>query len=205
MKSFTKLLIFTTGAVVGSVVVWKYTKDKYEKIVQEEIDSVKSVFKEKIKKMDDVNIELLRQVIETEFKDLENTDNEIKVSEEKSLSTDKKKDENDSYDSKLKGHGYVNYSDVKDIYKPYVIRPEEFGEIEEYECISLTYYHDKVLADGDDVMIKDVEDLIGSESLSHFGKYEDDSVFVRNDRLKCDFEILLDIRNYSEIIKGWGL
>ena len=149
-----------------------------------------------------MNRELLRQVIETEFKDLENTDNEIKVSEEKSLSTDKKKDENDSYDSKLKGHGYVNYSDVKDIYKPYVIRPEEFGEIEEYECISLTYYHDKVLADGDDVMIKDVEDLIGSESLSHFGKYEDDSVFVRNDRIKCDFEILLDDRKYSEIIKG---
>ena len=30
--------------------------------------------------------------------------------------------------------------------KPYVISPEEFGEFEEYEKISLTYYADQVLS-----------------------------------------------------------
>ena len=41
------------------------------------------------------------------------------------------------------------------------------------------------------------DDVVGMESLTHFGEYEDDSVFVRNDRLKCDYEILMDERTYS--------
>ena len=85
--------------------------------------------------------------------------------------------------------------------KPYVISPEEFGEFEEYEKISLTYYADKVLADENDEEVDDVDEIVGEESLNHFGEYEDDSVFVRNDRLKCDYEILLDQRNYSDVAK----
>ena len=50
-------------------------------------------------------------------------------------------------------------------------------------------------------MIEDVESMIGFESLSHFGEYEDDSVFVRNDARKCDYEILQDQRLYSDVIK----
>lgn len=85
--------------------------------------------------------------------------------------------------------------------KPYVISPEEFGEGEEYEKISLTYYADQVLADENDELVEDVEGAVGFESLTHFGEYEDDSVFVRNDRLKCDYEILLDQRTYSDVVK----
>ena len=43
---------------------------------------------------------------------------------------------------KKKGEAFVE--------KPYVISPEEFGEVEEYEKISLTYYADEVLADEND-------------------------------------------------------
>ena len=70
---------------------------------------------------------------------------------------------------------------------------------EEYEQISLTYYADGVLADENDEVIEDVEDAVGIDSLNHFGEYEDDSVFVRNDARKCDYEILLDQRTYSEV------
>ena len=54
--------------------------------------------------------------------------------------------------------------------------------------------------DGGD-KIEDVDDVVGMESLTHFGEYEDDSVFVRNDRLRCDYEILMDERTYSEAQK----
>ena len=81
-----------------------------------------------------------------------------------------------------------------------VVSPDEFGEIDEYEKISLTYYIDGSLADDNDELIEDVDGTIGFESLNHFGEYEDDSVFVRNDRLKCDYEILLDQRNYSDVV-----
>ena len=44
-------------------------------------------------------------------------------------------------------------------------------------------------------------ETIGKDSLTHFGEYEDDSVFVRNDRLKADYEILMDQRTYAEVLQ----
>lgn len=86
--------------------------------------------------------------------------------------------------------------------KPYVIPPEEFGEMESYVPESLTYYADGVLADEDDKIIDDVEDVVGADFYKHFGEYEDDSVFVRNDSKKHDYEILKDFRLYSDVVKN---
>ncbi len=85
--------------------------------------------------------------------------------------------------------------------RPYVISPEEFGSQSGYTDVSLTYYADGVLADENDEVVDDADDIVGLESLMHFGEYEDDSVFVRNDTRKCDYEILLDQRYYSDVIK----
>ena len=43
-RKIINLIIFTVGAAIGSAVTWKIVKDRYEKIVQEEIKSVKEVF-----------------------------------------------------------------------------------------------------------------------------------------------------------------
>ena len=83
--------------------------------------------------------------------------------------------------------------------EPYVISPEEFDENEDYNTVSLTYYADGVLTDERDNVIVDVDSIVGEDSLNHFGEYEDDSVFVRNDELQTDYEILLDTRNYGDI------
>ena len=83
---------------------------------------------------------------------------------------------------------------------PYVISPEEFGEVG-YEQIELTYYGDGILADDDDEIIDDVEDVVGSYALTSFGKYEDDAVFVRNDARRCDYEILADHRDYNDVVR----
>lgn len=40
----SKMLIFVTGAGVGSAVAYKLLKTKYDKLIQEEIDSVKEAF-----------------------------------------------------------------------------------------------------------------------------------------------------------------
>ena len=95
-----------------------------------------------------------------------------------------------------------NYtSDINEVTRDqhYIIRPDEFGEYDDYDAISLTYYADHILTDEDDEIVEDIEDKIGFDALSHFGEYEEDSVFVRNDRIKCDYEILLDQRKYSEV------
>ena len=46
----------------------------------------------------------------------------------------------------------------------------------------------------------DVEYVVGSDALNSFGEYEGRFVFVRNDRLKCDYEILLEQRKYSDVV-----
>ena len=81
---------------------------------------------------------------------------------------------------------------------PYVISPEEFDDNDEYETESLRYYEDHVLTDMYDNIIDDIEGTVGEESLTHFGEFEDDSVFVRNDDKKIDYEILLVEGKYGE-------
>lgn len=178
---------FIIGAASGATVAWYLLKDKYETLAQEEIDSVKEVFARHEQEMKD---ETVKRNVAEGIKDSDRTKPDLK-----------------EYAEQLKKNGYTRYSDlsaddggVSDKQtKPYVIPPEQFGDDESYDQISLTYYADGILADENDEVIDDVEETVGIESLNHFGEYEDDSVFVRNDTRKCDYEILLDQRTYSEV------
>lgn len=184
--------MFIIGAVAGTAATWALIKNKYEKLAMEEIDSVKTVFSK-------------REA---------STAAEVNVREKANQA--KEKPSVVEYAAKLQKEGYTNYSGINEEMRkgvdemagfsesdsPYVIAPDVFGEFDDYEKISLTYYADQILADDNDEIVDDVEDIVGFDSLSHFGDYEDDSVFVRNDRLKCDYEILLDQRPYSDIVKN---
>ena len=80
----------------------------------------------------------------------------------------------------------------------YEIREVEIGgEMEGYTQISLTYFDDGILSDENGVIIDEPEDIVG-DALNHFGEYEEDSVFVRSDPKRCDYEILRDLRSYAE-------
>ena len=82
--------------------------------------------------------------------------------------------------------------------RPYVIAPDEVGETG-YRTVSLNYYDDGVLTYENDDVIENVDELVGKDSLSHFGEYEDDTVYVRNDKQRIDYEILADTQKYSDI------
>lgn len=191
MKKELYFVMFIAGATVGALATWGYAKKKYEKIAQEEIDSVKKVFNKKVS--------------ENGQKILEGLNNGFKTTGKQT----KEKFDAEKYTAILQNEGYINPSsenNIKDKKEnimgyPYIISPDEFGELSNYEVISLTYYADGVLADDNDEMIYDVEDIVG-DALNHFGEYEDDSVFVRCDKRKCDYEILLDQRNFAEVVKN---
>lgn len=87
---------------------------------------------------------------------------------------------------------------VEDV--PYVIEPEEFGEMDDYEKILLTYYDgDGVLADDNYDRIDDPDVVVGDA----IAEFEDtDVVYVRNDNRKIDYEITLDEREYTEAMKA---
>ena len=82
--------------------------------------------------------------------------------------------------------------------EPYVIAPYDFGELDGYSQIELTYYLDGILEDDEYHIVTDADELIGPKALTTFGEYEEDSVFVRNDYLRTDFQILKDYRTYDE-------
>lgn len=181
----SKIMIFAAGAIVGSAVTCKVLTTKYEQQVREDVESVKR-----------------------EFAKIYQNDNGDVVTKAEESSEDDEEDEEtrNNYNSIINKNGYATNSndeekeEDKDMNndKPYVIPPDEFGECE-YAEVSLTYYADGVVTNDSNKIIGNVDELIGADSLSHFGEYEDDSVFVRNDKLRIDFEILKDYRNYSEI------
>lgn len=173
----SSLFVFATGAAIGSVVTWKLVKTKYEQIAQEEIESVREMYE--------------------------------RVSEKPESEEDDESDEEDlkEYEEIVQSANYKPYKKDKieegeedDIMiEPYVIEPEEFDE-NGYETVTLFYYEDGVVATADtNEVVENVDELIGEDSLTHFGEYEEDSVFVRNDNLKTDFEILKDRRRFSEV------
>lgn len=171
------IIAFSLGAAIGAVVTWKVVKTKYERLAQQEIDSVKEAYSRRANKKSEEGHEEVTNTL---------TDEEDKAN----------KAELERITSQL---GY-NTIPVKES-KPYVISPDDFGDGEyDYEVVSLTYYDgdSTLVGQGDDV-IGNVDDIVGLESLMHFGEYEDGAVHVRNDRLKTDYEILLDGRKWSEV------
>lgn len=185
-STFAIPVAFIFGAALGSLVTWQVTKKKYEQIAQEEIDSVKEVFSRRNKKTDDA---------EEEEEKEEKAPQDIARPVEHKIEDEVEDDDKTVYEKIIKDCNYMG------VEKPYVIGPDEFAEMYDYTTISLTYYSDGVLADENDEMVEDVENTVGYEALSHFGEYEADSVYVRNDRLSVDYEILLDLRTYSEVLK----
>ena len=183
-NKFVYFAVFAVGALVGSAASMHYFKKKYEQIAQEEIDSVKETFKlNKEKETDILKEESEKEAQEQKDKGI------MKEIISKTNYTSFYKDEEDAEEEveKMKNE------------KPYVISPESVGE-DDYDVVTFTYYANDILTNEQDEVIegKELETLIGSDSLTHFGEYEEDCVYVRNDKLKTDFEILRDIMPYSD-------
>ena len=184
---------FVVGAAIGAYITDKVVETKYEAIAQEEIDSVKEVFSKKEKIM---------------------VNNVTNISEASAnIAHLKEKDPLEKYAEILGKKGYTDYSrttilprDTRDdpdaVIDPHIISPEELGDQDGYDVFSLTLFDDGVVADDDDRRVDDWPEKLGADALEHFGEYgEEDAVHVRNDMFKCDYEVLRDLRKYSDVIK----
>lgn len=201
MKSkFINVVFFTVGAAIGSAVTWKVVKTKYDKLIQEEIDSVKEAFTEVYGEhnvdTDEENPE------EEDDEDPSEGAHQIDWSELEDL--DEEEDYTPTKEDLLEYESLAHsYHDEKggayEVKKePYVIAPYDFGELDDYSTIELTYYMDGILEDDEYHIVTDADSLIGPKALTTFGEYEEDAVFVRNDYLRTDFQILKDYSTYDE-------
>lgn len=176
MSKASVFIAFIAGAAVGVGCTRTYFKKKYEVQAQEEIESVKESLTKRYEK---------KTMTIPEKPDIQT------IIAERRKAEAMKKEMADI----LKTTGYTPEDGPTG---PYVISPNDFGEKPEYERISLTYYADGVVTDDANEILDDWADLVGPDFMTHFGEYEDDSVFVRNDILKADYEILKDLSPYHD-------
>lgn len=91
--------------------------------------------------------------------------------------------------------------------RPYVIHVDERHEKDGYTEISLTYYAaDDVLCDEHDTPVDDKEKIVGEGNLEKFGhgSHDKEIVYVRNDVMQIDVEIVKNDGSYAEVVHGFA-
>lgn len=180
MNNVAGFAMFAVGAAIGSLVTWKLVKTKYERIAQEEINSVKETFAKR------------KPVVKVEEKNDDSRSDFEEYKKYRNLATAYGTFGEENNEDK---EGEPEMSDG-----PQVISPDEFGQNDSYDIVSLNYYSDGVLTDDWDNIIDDPEETVGPDIENHFGEYEEDTVYVRNDEHGAYYEICRDLRNYSDVV-----
>lgn len=189
------LLCFVAGAAIGSVVTWKLIEKKYKDLADEEIESVIETFKNRKPRITKDNVKETVEKVINKYKEPKEIVEDIVTAEKYSIENEEEIDEDDE------SNYTVNIDNDDTVITPYVIEPERFGEYNEYGTKTLTYYADNVLTDEIDnpITSEEMETMIGPDALDHFGEYEDDSVYIRDEMNEMDYEILKSEKTFSEI------
>ena len=186
-KGIVAFLGFAFGGVAGFFAGRKLSEQHYNQMVEEEIESVKQAFR---------NYSKAKTSGKKEGK--KNNDEAVDMKKEASKERGERKDYRAYYGN---GKTEVKKETKSDDSESgiHVISPDDFDSVG-YDTVSLKYYADGVVTDdyGEPMSEEEIENSITRESLSHFGEYEEDSVFVRNDLMKMDYEILMDGSKYCE-------
>lgn len=192
MNNNTKNFIaFLVGAGIGALVTSGLLKKKYEDLAQEEINSVKETFSCRVKPYEGPVEEMTDEAYERlhyggKMKDRPSTPYHTMARTAIKLMADDEV--------------------VDEIALPYVIPVAEFIEDKEtYDKITLYYYNqDDTLSGEDDEVVTDVESLIGADGLLCFGSLSDDPdiVYIRNEQLMIDYEVINIDNSYQEAILG---
>lgn len=211
-NTVNNMIIFVVGTLLGSATTYFVVKKKFETEKENEIKEMREYYtkrEEIISEHADKEVDILKQEIETMRQDAEE---QTSVDEE----------ELEEYRNIVSQYNHPEYADAlvrkrklqmadakkaeedmtEERQEPfYIIKPDEFGTIDDYELVNLTWYADGILADEFDNIIgeDEIEERIGYEALVEVGKYLPNFIHVRNDDLEIDYEIGEDPRNYCDI------
>lgn len=217
------LLIFAGGLLVGGgatyLVVNQQLKKKYQAIADEEIDSVKQHYSEmSMRNKVGVYSDPANLVEEPAEEKSEQTKYEEVVSELE-YETD---DETVKKTVVKTAEGVVQETEeveVRNIFDqpqpsigqrdpeiPYKISTDEFMDDDlGFDKVTLTWFAgDNTLIDENEEPIPDVMRTVGEDNLLRFGEDSDDNdtVFVRNERINTDFEVVRDPQKYAVAVLG---
>jgi hypothetical protein len=96
--------------------------------------------------------------------------------------------------------------DLRDRRTPYILEKDEYLESDsDFNQTTVTYYAgDETLADERDDIIEDIDKVVGLANLQRFGHGSGDPrvLYVRNELLEIDYEILLHEDKYKDLVAG---
>lgn len=101
---------------------------------------------------------------------------------------------------------YVEEDSKRTLDSPYVIDRDEYMEGERgYSQVTLTYFaEDDTLVDEGDMPVENPDRVVGIVNLDKFGHRSMDPriVYIRNEKLSADYEVLLHDGSYGEVVHG---
>ena len=185
MKS---VLTFIAGLAIGTGVSWVYHKNKYETMINEEMDELRDHIQNREKNGKEVT-DICEESIKEELESIE---------------CDYMKEENrrnEEYDEILLQKRYTNSEDAISNKSLHVVAPDDFASVPGFDTDTFYYYANDIITDDnneivDESTIRSLFGMTAMEIKDQFGVYEDDSVFIRNSDNKCDYEILRDEEDY---------
>ena len=174
------VFIFLGGAAIGSVVTWKLLEKKYSDLADEEIESVIETFNRKREELESKNEEKSESydtiLEDNNYITIDENDGEVEV---KTTQKTSKKSKN------------IKKDQIR------TITADEYGELDDYGTKTWIYYADDVLSDEFDNVVETPSMFLG-EALTSIDKEDDESLYVRNDILKCDYEVIKSEKNYED-------
>lgn len=87
---------------------------------------------------------------------------------------------------------------------PYEIGAGEYNEFEAegWGCGTIRVFTDGIITDNELNPLDDWMEVIGDACLEHFNETEDGILYVRNEKLKSDYEVISDLRTFQEAVEG---
>lgn len=177
------VLAFLAGAAAGAGASYILFKDKIKKEADEEIKEMREYVKEKTKRIDDVKKQGDR--IEKQQSRLERaitSYDRFSDFDEKSVVPRAEKEHPREEDNGI-----------------YEIDEEDWVGIDpHYDKFSLTFYEgDATLVDDADDLV-DIGQTIGLDNYEKFDEGKMDTMYVRNDNMSCDYEVVRVLGSYKE-------
>lgn len=195
-KTVVAIVSLIFGGVIGGLVGYKVTKKKYEKLADREVESVSKALKEfyETPKQDlekpEVKVEKIKKPVKL------GPDNEyIDYTKPYKSTNDKPKVKVEE----IKKTANIQISDNK----AYFISTDEWAE-SNAELQTIILYSDNILADDSNNLLKNYKNYLGDNNIIEIIRRKMinevvDCVYIRNERLGIDYEIMSDERRYRDV------
>lgn len=205
-KYFLAIISFFAGVFAGGFGLYIFKMNKYDQDFQKKLKEMKDYYSKNKKEEKPATEKIVEEtpiITEPERKDMMEEARKIASDEgyyKKRYGIVSDEDDDEEDDEEITEHYESFLQDDVTAQKPYLIEPNQFGDQEMYEMETWSKYLDNVITNGDDLPMNDesIEHCVSKDAIAQLDSSDDDSVFVRNEALKTDYQIIKVIRRYAD-------